>query len=216
MAPNNQFRPKNGLSPGGSRKGLDDDFDPDELRPVPYRPDTEVTLGPMWIGGIVFSLILLCGLCFVVGYAIGKRGAHGSPANAPKQGAPVAPPGNGSAPKPAAAAQNPSRSQRAENQPPYGGTDSALVSDTAVPVSPAPLATAPAQAVMVQIAAVSHKEDAEVLIGALRKRGYAVTSRREPTDSLIHVRVGPFTNLADANATRQKLLNDGYNASVQP
>ena len=45
---------------------------------------------------------------------------------------------------------------------------------------------------MVQIAAVSNQEDADVLISALRKRGYAVTVRRDPADNLIHVRIGPF------------------------
>ena len=69
---------------------------------------------------------------------------------------------------------------------------------------------------MVQIAAVSHSEDAEVLVGALRKRGYAVTSRRDPTDGLLHVQIGPFANRTEASAMRQKLLNDGYNAIVQP
>jgi DedD protein len=68
---------------------------------------------------------------------------------------------------------------------------------------------------MVQIAAVSHPEDAEVLIDALRKRGYTVTARREVSDNLIHVQTGPFVNRNDANAMRQKLLNDGYNAIVQ-
>jgi DedD protein len=69
---------------------------------------------------------------------------------------------------------------------------------------------------MVQIAAVSRTEDAEVLVNALRKRGYVVTVRREVTDSLIHVQTGPYTNRNDANAMRQKLLSDGYNAIVQP
>jgi cell division septation protein DedD len=68
---------------------------------------------------------------------------------------------------------------------------------------------------MVQIAAVSHAEDAEVLVGALRKRGYIVNARRDPTDGLLHVQVGPFANRSDAVAMRQKLLNDGYNAIVQ-
>ena len=70
--------------------------------------------------------------------------------------------------------------------------------------------------IMVQIAAVSHPEDAEVLVGALRKRGYVVTSRRDPTDGLLHVQIGPFANRTEASAMRQKLLNDGYNAIVQP
>lgn len=70
--------------------------------------------------------------------------------------------------------------------------------------------------IMVQIAAVSHPEDADVLVGALRKRGYAVSARRDPIDGLLHVQVGPFANRTDANTMRQKLLNDGYNAVIEP
>ena len=73
----------------------------------------------------------------------------------------------------------------------------------------------PAGGLMVQIAAVSHLEDADVLIDALRRRGYAVTVRRDLADNLIHVRMGPFATIADANM-RIKLLNDGYNAIVEP
>ena len=69
---------------------------------------------------------------------------------------------------------------------------------------------------MVQIAAVTHPEDAEVLVGALRKRGYTVSVRRQPADNLIHVQIGPFSTRDEAYRWRQKLLNDGYNAIVQP
>jgi cell division septation protein DedD len=69
---------------------------------------------------------------------------------------------------------------------------------------------------MVQIAAVSNPQDAEVLVNALRKRGYSVTVRREFTDNLIHVRIGPFNSRGEANQWRQKLLNDGYNAIIEP
>lgn len=78
-----------------------------------------------------------------------------------------------------------------------------------------PLVT-PAVRYMVQIAAVSHAEDASVLTNALLHRGYAVTARRDPTDNLIHVQVGPFFDANAANAMRLKLLNDGYNAIVEP
>ena len=74
----------------------------------------------------------------------------------------------------------------------------------------------PAGMFMVQIAAVSHPEDADVLVGALRKRGYSVSVHRDPADALMHVEVGPFASRTDAGAMRQKLLNDGYNAIVQP
>jgi DedD protein len=75
-------------------------------------------------------------------------------------------------------------------------------------------AVPPANPVWVQIAAVSHVEDAQVLTTALRKRGYNVTPRREP-DNLIHVRIGPFSTRDEANRWRAKLLDDGYNAEIE-
>ena len=66
-----------------------------------------------------------------------------------------------------------------------------------------------------QVAAVSHQEDADVLLSALKKQGYAVVARQEPQDNLIHIQIGPFSNRNDANAMRQKLLADGYNAIVK-
>lgn len=68
---------------------------------------------------------------------------------------------------------------------------------------------------MVQIAAISNAADADVLTKALQKRGYTVTTRHLPSDSLIHVQVGPFANRTDAIAIRQKLLSDGYNAILK-
>jgi cell division septation protein DedD len=69
-------------------------------------------------------------------------------------------------------------------------------------------------ALMVQVAAVSHQEDANVLVAALRRHGYAVNARREAGDGLIHVQIGPFYNRNEANAMSQRLLGDGYNANV--
>lgn len=87
-----------------------------------------------------------------------------------------------------------------------------VAASTGAQVQPA---IAQAAALMVQVAAVSHVEDARVLVNALHQRGFAVTAR-ELADGLIHVQVGPFANRADANAMCQKLLSDGYNAVVQP
>jgi cell division septation protein DedD len=68
----------------------------------------------------------------------------------------------------------------------------------------------------VQIAALSHAEDAAVLVAALRKRGYTVTAQQKPEDGLFHVWLGPFSTRDEANRLRQELLDDGYNAIVQP
>ncbi len=88
------------------------------------------------------------------------------------------------------------------------------------PVSPAALNPSATPAggggtFMVQVAAVSHQEDAELLVGALRGRGYAVSARPNTADNFIHVQVGPFHSKQEADAMRQRLLTDGYNAIVK-
>ncbi len=182
---------------------MNDDFNPDEFRPAEYRPDTELTMGPMLLLGLFFGLVLLCGLSFGVGYSMGRRSAHVSTATGQQPGAGTAAQAASSLPKPPAAPQN----IRQKPRPALAHPDPAIKAEPA---------TAPALALMVQIAAVSHQEDADVLVGALRKRGYAVSASRDAADNQIHVRIGPFANRNDANAMRQKLLNDGYNAIVQP
>jgi cell division septation protein DedD len=201
---------------------MDDDFNPDDLRPVPYQPDTEVTLGWGTLLGVVLCLLALCGLCFWQGYAMGHRSLHDATTSGQPNGPKTSTPSTGSAPKPSAGPQGGAKPRSALDGQPAAGTapisDSAFVGGNTVqaavrPALPDPVAE---PALMVQIAAVSHQEDADVLAGALRKRGYAVNVGRDRSDNLIHVRIGPFTSRSDANAARQKLLNDGYNASVQP
>jgi DedD protein len=101
----------------------------------------------------------------------------------------------------------------------------ALVAATAPPIKPsARVAPAPAPVAapapgtgqpMVQIAAVARQEDADVLVSALRQRGYGVVVRSEPQDKLLHVQVGPFADRTQATAIKQKLLSDGYNAIIK-
>ena len=87
------------------------------------------------------------------------------------------------------------------------------VGPTYQPVAGAP-ATAAGQ-LLVQIAAVSRPQDADVLVAALRQRGYGVVVRSEPQDNLLHVQVGPFANRMQAAEIKQKLLSDGYNAIIK-
>jgi DedD protein len=82
------------------------------------------------------------------------------------------------------------------------------------PAPQAPAAADSASTTMVQIAAISRQEDADVLISALKKHGYSAAIRREPKDNLLHVQIGPFSR-DEAKATRAKLLNDGYNAILK-
>jgi cell division septation protein DedD len=172
--------------------------------------------------GFLFCLVVLCGLCFWQGYSMGHRSLHDAAPNGQQNGQKTSTPATGSAPKPSAGPQGGAKPRSALDGQPAGGaapvSDSAFVGTSTVqaavrPAIPDPVAE---PTMMVQIAAVSHQEDADVLAGALKKRGYTVNVGRDRGDGLIHVRIGPFTSRTDANAARQKLLNDGYNASVQP
>jgi DedD protein len=112
---------------------------------------------------------------------------------------------------------------KAETKTPDPATPATqTVKPAMAPLTPQPAAAAPTglvasgiTGIMVQIAAISNPTDAGVLVGALQKHGYSVTSRHLPGDSFIHVQVGPFSNRADAIAMRQKLLGDGYNAILK-
>lgn len=88
-------------------------------------------------------------------------------------------------------------------------------SPKAAVVVPAIAAAPSVGAVLVQIAAVSHQEDADVLVTALKRRSYNVTVRHEPQDKLLHVQIGPFATKKEADAMRQHLQTDGYNAIVK-
>ncbi len=238
-------------------------FDDEEFERAQPKRDTELTLGAGTLLLIFFGLVLVCGLCFGLGYAVGRRGGQPRAATGqlPPAGARQTPSPTGSSlPKPSATTQAavtpPAQStapQGAASQP--GATDlpqstasvampagpgqtanqaattngelqvrPALASQANVPqAAPAgnghPVQPTPLPSVIplwVQIAAVSHQEDADVLANALHKRGYTVTARREPVDNLIHVRIGPFSTREEANRWRLKLLNDGYNAMIQP
>lgn len=214
------------------------------FEPAQERRDRELTLGPGMLAALAVGLLTLCGVCFVFGYAVGHRSfppaqasqgatpaaASASPASA--QSKPSAlqnsfePHASQAATPPAADTATDGATVPPANSPAAESSPAAVVQtalSTLTPVSQPASSGAivrPAlpqgAAWMVQIAAVSHPEDADVLVGALRRRGYAVAVRRDPTDNLMHVQVGPFSSHDEASAMRQRLLNDGYNAVIQP
>ena len=49
------------------------DFSREELEPVAATTDTEFTLGVGTILGIGGALLLLCAVCFGLGYTVGRR-----------------------------------------------------------------------------------------------------------------------------------------------
>jgi cell division septation protein DedD len=230
-------------------------FDDEEIESARESRDREVTLGTGSVLAIVAGLVVLCGVCFGLGYAMGHESPAPSSSAAPQPATDQEPlQANGNIPKPSAVEQTPvtSPAEPAEANPvvePASSSTSQAASNPAVASPPAaagqpaaqpevrpalPTAGAPGaansaqqgvhsalpqaagQQFVVQVAAVANVADADVLSNALKKRGYAVISKREPADNFIHVRVGPFDSRALAEQWRMKLLSDGYNAQVQP
>ncbi|RSL16149.1 sporulation related protein [Edaphobacter aggregans] len=191
--------------------------------------EREISLNTATILGIFFLLALLCAIFFGFGYTMGRRTT--SPAAAPIADTSSTLATNGSAkPAPGSAAPQLTRKAVDDDTTPTPPTIQQVAQPLEKPAAPtpeppkaAPVAAAPAVAAttpdgppaVVQVAAVSHQEDADTLVNALKRRGYSVVVRHEPQDKLLHIQIGPLASKKDAEAMRQRLLSDGYNAIVK-
>jgi DedD protein len=201
--------------------------------------DREISLGTTTILGIFFALALLCAVFFGFGYSLGRRSAppvnaaettttsSESSASKPAPGSPAVRPASASqttptedipvaesadAPQPVPALTR-VKAVAADFRP--DTHPEPAVKPAAKSAAAAPTAAATQGAAVVQVAAVSHQEDADVLVNALKHRGYSVAIHKEPQDKLLHVQIGPFSTKKDADAMRQRLQTDGYNAIVK-
>jgi DedD protein len=202
--------------------------------------DTEVTLGTGKLLGIFLGLAVMCAVFFTLGYMLGRGSA--TPGGRTDTVNTV-PSGGGAASKPSAGNKTPDHGPQpcvagsancpAPNTPPANSSASgaskppAAQSTTAPPSSnnssssskppdpPSATKSVTTGTYMVQVAAVSRQEDAEILVAALRKKQYPVFIASLPGDPLFHIQVGPFVDPNEAEAMRTRLVNDGYNAIVK-
>jgi cell division septation protein DedD len=188
---------------------LDDDYDQPR--------DTEITLGTGKLLGIFFALALICAVFFTMGYLLGKSTAAGGRTEivgSVGSGSSTAKPSavNKVPEVPAAAASPDASAQPGIASPPSNS------SPAGAQPSPPPateVKTGSGGTFMVQVAAVSKQEDAEILVSALRKKQYPVFIANSAGDALFHVQVGPFTSQQDADTMKNRLSADGYNAIVK-
>jgi DedD protein len=195
--------------------------------------DTEITLSTTKLLGIFFGLVVICGVFFTMGYLLGKStsaggrteivatvpsgNAAGKPSAAnktPDTTTQNCPPGSPNCASTAPAdtsstGKNPDQSS-ASQQASGGKTP-----DQSSTQSGAEVKNGAGSSYMVQVAAVSKQEDAEILVTALRKKQYPVFVANSAGDPLFHVQVGPFSDKKDADAMRNRLAGDGYNAIVK-
>jgi DedD protein len=201
--------------------------------------DTEITLSTGKLLGIFFALAVVCGVFFTMGYLLGKSTSAGGrteivssvPASGSAAGKPFAgnktpetttqscPPGSPNCAPTGTGADTSSAAKPSDSQPsqPSGGQPaSGKTPDQSSPQSTGTeVKNGAGGSFMVQVAAVSKQEDAEILITALRKKQYPVFIANSAGDPLFHVQVGPFSEKKDAEAMRTRLAGDGYNAIVK-
>jgi DedD protein len=182
--------------------------------------DTEITLGTGKMLALFFGLVALCAVFFGMGFALGRSSVRvASPDLAPA--ATVTAGARPSAVKTASAAPPADMTfyktvqNKDINSQPTPKEVSTAASDKAAPAdadsTPDPATPPPSNSYFVQVAAVSKAEDAEALVDALKKKQYPAFSTNTPTDKLIHVQVGPYPDIKDAELMRGKLVSDGYN-----
>jgi DedD protein len=189
-------------------------------RTDPETGDHEISLGTPTILGIFFALALVCAGFFGFGYTLGRRSVQSAPATLTADPLP-----NSAAPKPAAgsaAAQaipstTPAQTAVVSLNPASTPALTPAVSQQPAATAPQPVASNPqaATSFMVQVAAVSSQDVADILTSSLQKKGYTVAVHHEPQDKLLHVQIGPFTDRKEAETMQKRVLADGFNAIVK-
>jgi len=190
--------------------------------------DTEITLGIGRMLAIFFGLVGVCAVCFGLGYSMGhstgRTASVALEAEPAKQPQPESKPAKtkGPAPEDLTFYKTVKQNDEDAHLTPESGASSTAPESEPTPAKPQPAPVRPARAsaaagnYMVQVAAVSRKEDADALLGALRKKSYNVSEAMNlPHDKLYHVLVGPFADLKEAESARAHLVSDGYNPIVK-
>jgi len=182
--------------------------------------DTEITLGTGKLLVLFFGLVGICALFFALGYSLGRKSepaiTTASAAIAPQTSGPSKA-GSGSTTAAPMTFYKSVEQKDANPQltPADAKTDTAAANPAPAQAPPVnasdPATTLPTAGYFVQVAAVSKQEDADSLVEALKKKQYpAFVADPVTTDKLFRVQVGPFSDVKEAEATRARLIADGY------
>jgi len=190
--------------------------------PTATSQDTEITLGTGKMLALFFGLVALCAVFFGMGFSLGRSSVRIASPEVPAAttvttgGQRPSAVKNANATTPADMTFYKAVESKDGNSQPVvkeaaADTPETSATATAAAASPDPTAPPSSNSYYVQVAAVSKAEDAAALVDALKKKQYPAFSTNTPTDKLIHVQVGPYPDIKDAELMRGKLVSDGYN-----
>jgi len=192
--------------------------------PTATSEDTEITLGTGKMLALFFGLVGLCAVFFGFGFSLGKNSAL-KPSAAEAAMPTLAP---AAVLRPSAVKTETTLASTAEtsnavpdkapdaqtasaSSPPPTTENAAATGDAKDAAAADPITPPVLNGYYVQVAAVSKPEDADALVDALKKKQYPAFAATTAADQLFHVQLGPYGDIKEAEATRAKLVSDGYN-----
>ena len=185
---------------------------------------------------IFFVVVALCGVFFSLGYIVGHNtfssaapaaptAMSGGVAGKPSPMPPAAYAGPVERTPPAVAPEGTADSelnfyQSAEENPPEAKLLPSDPADTPGPAAapqPSPERPAPQDpmGILVQVSALTRREDANALVALLREKNLPVVVTSSQSDSLYHVVVGPYRNEKDAQGAKKALEEDGFRPIIK-
>jgi cell division septation protein DedD len=193
---------------------------------------TELVLENRQVVVIFLGLALLCGVFFSLGYVVGSNTA--APASTTAQTEEILPQASekpSALPSPSYMQSNP----LAVSQPPDGAPPDTELNfynsvqqdqpqgmlppgDAAAATAQTPAAIAvvpPPPGIVVQVSALTRREDAESLVTLLEEKDLPVLVTTGVNDPLFHVVVGPYTSEAEAQKTKALLEQDGFRPFIR-
>ena len=69
--------------------------------------------------------------------------------------------------------------------------------------------------IMVQVGAIGNRKDAERMVAELRKKGFHAGIYPEKSDKFLHVQIGPFKDVAQAQSKRHQIMASGFHAILK-
>ena len=192
---------------------------------------TELVLENRQVVAIFLGLALLCGIFFSLGYVVGSNTASPASAVAPTdENLPQASEKPSALPTPAYMQRNPAAASQPLDGAPadtelnfYSSVQQDQPEGMAPPEdanaaaeqAPTAIAVVPPPGILVQVSALTRREDAESLVTLLKEKDLPVLVTTGVNDPLFHVVVGPYTSEAAAQKAKALLEQDGFRPFIR-
>lgn len=189
----------------------------------------EATFGTGRLLGVFFALVLVCALFFGFGYTLGRStaAAHAATIDSMAVATPATTESSNTV-KPPAATDCATGNDCASSPAPQDLTFyKAVAQKEAQPALSTPSEAKPAEekptvvaarmpaGFVVQVAALTKRDDADAMVKALHRKHYPVFVINPPGDRFYRVQVGPYPTRGEADMMRDRLRHDGYKAIVK-